>query len=251
MRYWSAAVILAAILLPAIAAEAGERIELPTRGQLVQPVEYVPAASAPVASVILFPGGNGVVAEVAKNFLLRVRGRFAEQGLAVAVADAPSDHAGGMGPPFRATAPHARDVAAIIAFLKGKAPVPVWLIGTSRGTISAANAAVRLGPSQVAGIVLTSTVWSGGLSAVPLAEIEVPTLVVHNRDDGCSESPYAGAQQAMPQLAHAPAKELILVSGGTSKSRPCDALSPHGYYQIENQVVPPIIQWIKAHTKVG
>jgi hypothetical protein len=251
MRCGFVVLLLAATLLPAVAAEADERVELRTRGAVVQPVEYIPAASAPVASVILFPGGNGVVAEVRNNFLLRVRNQFAEQGLAVAVADVPSDHGGGMGPPFRASAPHAQDVAAIIAFLKGKAPVPVWLVGTSRGTISAANAAARLGASQVAGIVLTSTVWSGGMSAVPLGEIAVPTLVIHNRDDGCGESPYPGAAQAMPQLAHAPAKELMTVSGGTSKSRPCDALSPHGYYQIENQVVPPIIQWIKAHTTAG
>ena len=250
MRARLGAALLLAALPAAAAAAASERIELPSRGG-VQPIEYIQAASAPVASVVLFPGGKGVIAEVRNNFLLRVRDRFAAAGLAVAVADAPSDHGGGMGAPFRASAPHAQDVAAIIAFLEGKAPVPVWLVGTSRGTISAANAAVRLGPSQVAGIVLTSSVWSGGLSAVPLAQTAVPTLVVHNRDDGCSESPYAGAEQAMPQLTQAPAKELISVSGGTSKSRPCDALSTHGYYDIEDKVVPPIIQWIKAHTRRG
>ena len=250
MPYRTAAFALVAVLVAA-AAHAAERVELRSRGEIVQPIEYVPAASAPVASVILFPGGNGVIAKIRNNFLLRVRDRFAEQGLAVAVMDAPSDHADGMGPPFRSSALQAQDVAAIIAFLRGKAAVPVWLVGTSNGTISAANAAARLGPSQVAGVVLTSSVWSGGLSAVPLAEIAVPTLVVHNRDDGCSHSPFAGAEQAMPQLAHAPAKELIVMSGGTAKSRPCEALSPHGYYQIEDQVVPPIILWIKAHTRTG
>jgi pimeloyl-ACP methyl ester carboxylesterase len=247
---FGAALLVSALLSAAASAAAEERIELPSRGGM-QPIEYIPAATAPVASVILFPGGQGVIAETRNNFLLRVRDRFAEQGLAVAVADAPSDHGGGMGTPFRTSAPHARDVAVIIAFLKSKAPVPVWLVGTSRGTISAANAAARLGPAQVAGIVLTSTVWSGGISEVPIATIAVPTLVVHNRDDGCSESPYIGAAQSFPQFAQAPAKDFISVSGGASKSRPCDALSPHGYYQIENQVVPPIIEWIKAHTRAG
>ncbi len=239
------------LTLSALSASAEERIELHTRPGIVQPIFFIAAAAAPTASVILFPGGSGVVAEVRENFLLRVNGAFAAQGIAVAIADAPSDHSSGMGPPFRASVQHAQDVAAIVAFLKSRAAVPVWAVGTSRGSISAANAAVRLGPAAIAGVVLTSSVWSGGMSAVPIATLAVPVFIVHNRSDGCSESPYPGASLALAQLTQAPAKELLTVSGGTSKSRPCDALSPHGYYGIEDQVVPPLIQWVKAHTRKG
>lgn len=232
-------------LLPAGAA-AEDRVTLQPRPGITEQVLFTIVNGAP-ASVILLPGGGGVLDSVRNNFLLRVKDQFSQQGLNVAVPDAPSDHTSGMGPPFRAGAEHAQDIAAVIAFLKSKSPVPVWLVGTSRGTISAANGAARLGPAEVAGIVLTSTVWLGGMSGVSLDQVAVPTLVVHNHDDGCVESPFSGAQPGIAALTKAPAKELIAVTGGKSQSRPCDALSPHGYFGIEYQVVPPIIQWIKTH----
>ena len=227
-------------------AMAQERIELPTRPGITQPVLFT-AAPSPVASVILFPGGSGVIANVRNNFLLRVAGSFVGQNINVAVADAPSDHANGMGTPFRASMAHATDIAAIVAFLKSSAPVPVWLVGTSRGSISAADGAARIGPPRVAGVVLTSSVWEDGMLDVPLADIAVPVLVVHNHDDGCRASPFGDTAGAMARMQRAPVKELIAVSGGMVRSGPCDAMAPHGYYGIENQVVPPIIAWIKAH----
>jgi pimeloyl-ACP methyl ester carboxylesterase len=148
---------------------------------------------------------------------------------------------------FRASAEHATDIAAMIALLRQRAPVPVWLVGTSRGTISAASIAARLGSSRVAGLVLTSTVWADLSAVTPLDQVRVPTLVVHNRDDGCAESPFSLAANGVAALRGAPVKALIAVSGGISRSAPCQALSPHGYYGIEDQVVPPIVAWIEAH----
>ena len=85
------------------------------------------------------------------------------------------------------------------------------------------------------------------MEAVPPAQITVPALVVHNRLDGCVESPLDGATAAIPQLSQAPAEDLIVVSGGSGRGAPCGATSPHGYYGIEGAVVPPMIAWIKAH----
>lgn len=238
-----------ATVLTAGRAAAEDRVELHSRPGIVQPILYLPASS-PVASVVLFPGGPGVVANVQNNFLLRVRGEFPAQGINVAVIDVPSDHAVAT-PEYRASADAAADVAAVVAFLKAKTAVPVWLVGTSRGSISAANAAARLGPSQVSGAVLTSSVWSGGMRFVSLSQIAVPTLIVHNRDDHCGQSPVDGATPALAELTHAPAKELILVSGGSEKRDPCGALSTHGYLGIENQVVPPMIAWIKGHNALS
>ena len=240
-----AAAWLLVFVLAAGHAAAEDRIELHSRPGIIQPILYVPA-STPVASAVLFPGGGGVIAGVRNNFLMRVRGEFAAQGISVAVIDVPSDHADA-GNGYRASADAAADVAAVVAFLKAKAAVPVWLIGTSRGSISAANAAARLGPSQIGGVVLTSSVWSGGMDLVPLTPIAVPTLIVHNRDDQCRHSPVGGAAPALAALTNAPAKELLLVSGGDSRGDPCGALSHHGYLGIENQVVTPVVAWIKSH----
>lgn len=233
-------------ILTAGRAAAEDRIELHSRPGVTVPVLYQPAA-APVASVVLFPGGVGVVSVTQGNFLLRVRSEFAAQGISAAVIDAPSDHSGGLSDDYRASADAAQDLAAVLAFLKSKAPVPVWLVGTSRGSISAGNGAARLGPSQIGGLVLTSSVWNRGMDLVPLGSIAVPTLIVHNRDDGCRQAPPAGAEPALAALTAAPAKQLVFVSGGIAKSNPCGGLSAHGYYGIENQVVPPVIAWIKSH----
>src|SRR5207244_550656 len=81
------------------------------------------------------------------------------------------------------------DGRAVIAALREMAPVPVWLVGTSMGTVSAANAAARLEDGGPDGLVLTSTVTRGSremiesVGDVRLQDITVPTLLVHHRDD--------------------------------------------------------------------
>jgi len=228
------------------AAQAEETINLPTRPGVTQSILFT-AVAHPAASLIMFPGNFGLVRAVRNNFLIRVVPNFVALDFNVAVADAPSDQPNGMADGFRMSEAHATDIAAVIGFLRQRAAVPVWLVGTSRGTISAASVGVRLGPPQVAGVVLTSTVWLQGIPQVPLEQLRVPTLLVHNRDDGCKESPFDYAAAGLGRLSAAPAKELIAVSGGRSRSAACEAQSPHGYYGIEEQVVPLIGAWIKAH----
>lgn len=235
------------LMLVCGAASAEESITLPTRPGVTEAMLFLEAPH-PVASVIFFPGGAGVIADEPDNFVLRVRDAFLAQGLTVAVLDAPSDQAAGLSIDFRASAAAVQDATAAIVFLRGKAAVPVWVLGTSNGSVSAANVAAHLGPAQVAGAVLTSSVWSGGMSEVPLGNIAVPVLVVHSSDDSCRLSPFSGTAAGMAALAKAPAKTLLTVSGGRLAGSPCKAHSPHGYYGIEDQVVPPTIAWIKAHT---
>ncbi len=118
-----------------------------------------------VASVILFTGSEGIAAverfqnpEWGRvNFLVRNRRRFVEHGFLVAVVDVPSDHTTGYGW-SRTSKTHAQDVAGVIAALRREALVPVWVVGTSMGTISAANAAARLRVGGPDGLVLTSSV---------------------------------------------------------------------------------------------
>ena len=64
---------------------------------------------------------------------------------------------------------------------------------------------------------------------------------------GCS--PFGSAAAGLGRLSAAPTKQLVVVSGGMLKPRsdPCEALSQHGYYGIEDQVVAAIAAWIKAH----
>jgi hypothetical protein len=227
-------------------AVAQERIDFPTRPGVTQTI-YVTAAPSPFASAILFPGKSGNVNQVRSNFLIRAAPRFAALGLTVAVADTPSDRAAGMELQFRASDAAAADTASIVAWLKTRAAVPVWVIGTSRGSISAANAAIRLGRGKIAGVVLTSSVWADGMQLVPVDKILVPILIVHNRDDICGSSPFAGAERAYSTIGAAPAKEFLPVTGGSVRGDACGAQSPHGYLGIEDQVVQPIAAWMRSH----
>jgi pimeloyl-ACP methyl ester carboxylesterase len=231
---------------------------IPTRPGVTQAFLLVRPTGAPVASVVLFAGGNGLLAlgsgklGLAGNFLVRNRGRFAAQGLVVAVIDSPSDHPGGLDG-FRTSAAHAEDVRAVIAALRQEANVPVWLIGTSMGTVSAANVAARLTAGGPDGIVLTSTVTRVGrerietVGDVRLAEIRVPTLVVHHKNDACKSTPYADSPSLLRDLKQAPKRELLAFDGGESpRSGPCEAFAAHGYIGLDAEVVTGIVGWIKA-----
>jgi hypothetical protein len=126
---------------------------------------------------------------------------------------------------------------------------PVWLVGTSRGTLSAAAAAAALEPSQLAGIVLTSSVTNGrdaSVTDVDLARIRVPVLVVHHRDDACRSCNPREAPRIVEALKNAPAKRFILLTGGGGASGPwCEALHFHGYIGMEREAVDAITAWMR------
>ena len=86
----------------------------------------------------------------AGNFLVRTRQMFVNDGIAVAVIDAPSDR---QSAPylngFRLSKEHADDARAVIAWLKEQLHVPVWLVGTSRGTSAAAIAVALAGGGRL------------------------------------------------------------------------------------------------------
>lgn len=229
---------------------------IPSRPGVTQSFLLVRPAERPTAAVVLFAGGNGALKlgtgrlGLGGNFLVRNRARFAEHGLLVAVVDAPSDRPDGLDG-FRTTAAHADDVRAVIAALRADAAVPVWLVGTSMGTVSAANAAARLSAGGPDGLVLTSTVTRQGrerpesVGDVRLKDIRVPTLVVHHRQDACRSTPYADTVALLRDLAGAPRRELLTFEGGaTPQSAPCEARAAHGYFGLDAEVVAAIAQWI-------
>ena len=199
------------------AARAGEElVKLSTRPGVTQPFWVMTPAGPPVASVILFTGGPGLLGSErqpvlnGKNFLIRSRDKFAAAGFLVVSVDGPSDHPEGLDESFRTSAEHARDIAAVIAYVRQREAVPVWLIGTSRGTTSVANVAARLKSGGPDGLVLTSSIVAPTRilapiqSIVDVGTIGVPTLFVHNKDDGCMACPFSAVPSLMARFTHAP-----------------------------------------------
>ena len=222
----------------------------------------------PVAAVILFAGGHGALGLQdsaamrwgALNFLVRTRQKFAAANLIVVVMDAPADQQQGMTAVFRISREHADDISSVARYIKGQASVPVWLIGTSMGTFSAAGGAI--GAKGVDGLILTSTItrskpeWkiatshASGVASMALTRVNVPTLVMSHRKDGCDITPAADAPKLVSRLTAAKPVEVILLDGGAPpKSDPCQAQSEHGFFGIENEAVGKMVSFVKAHSK--
>jgi len=234
-------------------------VDIPTRPGITQRLVVV-APPEPKAAVILFAGGlgglqitpEGVFKGGEGNFLVRSRQLFANQGLLAVVIDAPSDR---QTPPFlggyRQTPAHAEDVKAVIAWLRSQAKLPIWLIGTSRGTQSVGYVATELaGQDAPDGIVLTSSILfdnkSRAVPRMPLEKIRTPVLVVHHELDGCRLCAFADMPLLMEQLVNVPRKELLTFTGGLNVGDPCEARAYHGFNGIEPEVVQRIAAWLLA-----
>lgn len=255
--------ILPMLLLAAASgtyAQSPQVVDVPSRPGVTQRILVI-TPDKPRAAVILFAGGDGGltleadgrIPKLGGNFLVRSRQLFVEQGLTTVIIDAPSDR---QSPPFlsgyRQTDDHVADAKAVIAWLRQQSKIPVWLIGTSRGTQSVAHIATRLpatdgGPD---GIVLTSTVVSDPRSrAVPemtLDRIRIPVLVAHHREDSCRVCRFSDVPQLMERLTTPPRKELLVFEGGISVGDPCEARAYHGFNGIEREVVQRIAAWISV-----
>ncbi|MGW8183407.1 MAG: alpha/beta hydrolase [Burkholderiales bacterium] len=247
---------LLALIVACDASAAEQIVTLATRSGVTQSyLLSVPVAGKPLAVTVLFAGGGGSVNLAREkerehlergNFLVRSRRLFAQAGMVAAVMDAPSDHPTGMEDEFRLGAAHAADIGKVVADLGSRFPgLAVFLVGTSRGTVSAANAGARMRES-VKGVVLTATVFEAGkrpgrpgLSDFDLGSISVPLLLVHHVDDECGVTPYAAAR------ALAERYPLISVSGGPPpQSGPCQAMSSHGFLGREAETVREIVNWM-------
>lgn len=252
----------AALLASVVVAQAAtpKVVDLPSRPGVTQRILII-TPEKPKAAVILFAGGDGGltleadgrIPKLAGNFLVRSRQLFVDQGLTTVVIDAPSDK---QSYPYlsgtRQTDDHVTAVKAVIAWLRQQSKIPVWLIGTSRGTQAAAHIATRLpisdgGPD---GIVLTASVVndqrSRDVTRMALDRIRIPVLFAHHREDSCRVCLFSDVPRLMERLTTPPRKELMVFEGGISEGDPCQARAYHGFNGIEAEVVRRIAAWISA-----
>jgi pimeloyl-ACP methyl ester carboxylesterase len=263
MKRMVAAILLflsAGLSLQASGQAAERAVEMPTRAGVTQRFLVVTPGMPAKAAVILFPGGDGgleisqkgSIRYLNNNFLVRTRQLFADKGLLVVVVDAPSDRQRTALKGFRQTPEHVADVKAVIAWIRQQYKLQVWLVGTSRGTQSAAYVATELSPGAGGpdGLVLTSTILSDEKSRavpeMPLGKISIPVLVVHHEQDGCKHCPFSETSGLMAKLTGTPRKELISFTGGESSGDPCQAMAHHGFNGLDREVVGKIADWITA-----
>lgn len=238
-----------------------------TRYVLAKPPQS-PANSARAALILLAGGGGhldlddqGCARALTGNSLVRSVPHFHGAGLVTALVDAPSNYKGedGLGG-FRISPRHADDLGQVIADVRRRLQVPVWLVGTSRGSISAVNAAARLtGPSAPDGVVLTSALMSGNSGGqkswvahtvfdLPLETIRAPVLVIGHAGDKCSRSPPGRMNDIVSRL-NGVRKQVVTITGGPGwpgvvSLGACIGRAPHGFIEQEAEVVAGIARFV-------
>jgi hypothetical protein len=210
--------------------------------------------------------GSGCPRALKGNSLVRSLPHFHAARFATALVDAPSDHPGEDGlKGFRLTAKHANDLGKVIADVRRRKGGSVWLVGTSRGTISVANAAARLtGPAAADGVVLTSPITSGGKGGqrpwavqtvfdVRLEVIRMPVLVIGHAADSCIRTP-PSLNGRITARTNGAREQVVTVTGGSGKGGrqrsvgACQGRTPHGFLGQEAEVAAGIARFVRGGT---
>ena len=241
--------------LHAQADQAGAVVQINTRPGVTVPVFELWNNNA-VATVVLFSGGAGGYGKIgvdgwpaSKNFLIRTGKLWAAHAFNIVMVGRPSDgidlHDGAV----RVGDEHGADNVAVFKAIKNKSPLPMWVVGTSMGSISAASAAIHDADNLVAGVVLTSSVTAyrirGAVPGQELAKIRVPVLVVHHARDACKSCTPYEAKNIPSALTNSPRKEMVLIEAGSAPSGdPCEPMHYPGYIGAEPEVGALIASWI-------
>src|SRR5215468_2134411 len=215
------------------------------------------------ASVILMTGGDGLLTLDATgtittstgNFLIRSADLFLRHGLNVMMADGTPAHPGGLTQGIRLSATHAEELQNFINAAINRWGKPVWVVGTSNGSISTVTAAgFQPALAGLTGIVLTSPVTVLNAGTQPTftqyaSRITVPTLVAWHEDDHCTFSPPAGSASLFALIPSANKEKRTFERGHSVATDPCGAFSEHGYAGIEEKVVKQIADFIRGEDR--
>lgn len=254
----------------------GEVVTIATHAGTSTRYAFLPAASTAVHgsqfALVMLVGGGGYLNLDDKgcpqllhlNSLVRMRPLLHDAGIATALVDAPSDLRSdeGLGA-FRVASKHADDLGNVIADVRERTQGAVWIIGHSRGTISAVNAAARLaGPPAPDGVMLLSAMLAGDIKAskfwaahtvfsIDLEAIKVPVLVIGHAADNCVRSP-AGLMDRITAKTRGTRQQVVTVTGGpfTPGRFPdvaaCQIHQPHDFVDQESEVAAGIVRFIRG-----
>ena len=86
----------------------------------------------------------------------------------------------------------------------------------------------------------------GDLQSVDLESINVPALIVTNQDDTCPVTKPEDSKALKIRFTASPRGQVRnFDGGGTPLSDPCESLSGHRFFGIEQKVIEAVTKWIK------
>ncbi len=217
--------------------------------------------------LILFGGGtgeghfagSGADVSLSDNFLARTSPDFVQRGFAIALVGVPSDHPSGMLDSFRTSPDHTADIHRLVQVLIKKNLAPIYLVGTSRGTLSAAYLATSINDERVKGLILTSSL--SAIGSLPLNTVTMPVLIIHHGHDDCRSTLYGAAYSLKHSFGKSSKVDFVTVNGGSAGvgyyegrgkkkggggADPCKALSHHGFLGVEEHVIDLITDWLEG-----
>lgn len=222
---------------------------------------------SPKATIVWATGGNGAINLMQDgngdnpnfyyNIPYRTRQLFVDRGYSVVLVDvAYADLTNGIDLAFRASPTHLSEWRAVLAHVRARDDVPVWLIGFSAGSISAANMAVNLPESEPWGLVFLNAGTNSTPVTVfdfPLETIRRPVLVASHAEDPCPYTPPHLAAQVLDRLTSATAKRHIIFTGGQGDQRPieCDSLGHHGLGGQDAEFVEAVAGWTAGYAHLA
>lgn len=250
-------ILLLVLVLPSLssAAPQGTEQRITTRDQVTVPV-FVRWQENAKATLVLFSGGAGGYGKIGEegwptsgNFLIRTTPHWAAHPFNLVMVGRPSDGIDLGNGAIRSGSQHVADNLAVLRALRHQSPLPIWLVGTSMGTISAASTAIHDKEGLVAGLVLTSSITGrqipGAVPGLDLSAIRIPTLIFHHENDACKHCQADEARTLGKGLSQAPIQKTLIVGGGANPTgSPCGPFHYHGYIGMEKEAVDRIAEWI-------
>lgn len=204
-------------------------------------------------AILLLPGHPGIMKlestgsyQLKGNFLVRSRRHWLDRETVVLSVDAPSDEWHSFTGRFRTGPRYAEDVRGLAQEIeKAWGRLPLAIVGTSEGSVSAYHAARALGRDDVK-VIFTASLFesssnSPGLASLDFDEYKLPMLWVHHESDPCRYTPYWQAKRHAEKTR----SPLITVrSSNAGRGDPCQAFSPHGFVGVERETVQAMKRWV-------
>jgi hypothetical protein len=243
---------------PALA-QADAVVDIGSRGQKIRALVLQP--SNPTGSVVLLAGGHGKldldpagkIGWGAGNQLVRTRAAYARAGYVTLVPDIAPDFKTSSFEGYRYSAPHGRDIGALIKHLRG-IKAPVVLVATSRGAVSAGAALANTsGAERPDALVLTAAMLVSVGEKAPHFQMaighdprraQLPLLVVGHKKDGCKFTRPSTIDQF--KAWHGGTVDVVLLDGPEGTGDPCGVGSAHSFVDIDDEVVTIVTRWIAA-----